>query len=76
MGKDSTIICQKQQPKPDQSSASPRSPQHDGGSSDEEDEEEDQISTENNPCSDIQGDVSTSASNAGAKLSNQDSTAQ
>ncbi|XP_076447673.1 E3 ubiquitin-protein ligase HUWE1-like isoform X2 [Babylonia areolata] len=42
MGQDPKYICQKQQPKTEQSTTSPRSPQPvDGGSSEEEEEEED-----------------------------------
>ncbi|KAL8595169.1 hypothetical protein ACOMHN_013842 [Nucella lapillus] len=42
MGQDPKFICQKQQPKTEQSTTSPRSPQPvDGGSSEEEEEEED-----------------------------------
>ena len=84
MGQDPKYICQKQQPKSEQSTTSPRSPQPvDGGSSEEEEEEEDipSASSSSRPASSSAGaaaaataaTASSAVSSASAKSTSLDS---
>ncbi|XP_070192440.1 E3 ubiquitin-protein ligase HUWE1-like isoform X3 [Littorina saxatilis] len=83
MGQDPKYICQKQQPKTEQATSSPRSPQPvDGGSSEEEEEEEDipaASSSNQTAASSAEGaaapasaTASSAVSSSGAKSASQD----